>query len=217
MTGYHEQWAAAGRAVLPGSVAWYRAHVHPWEPVQPISWPPKTPIGRAVSSRLSKLRAERDGSPKRQAARPRQARKRRDGEITVSELARATGFGPRQFRKRLEAAGFLQVETEARETQCGAPVYHRTLRLSRDAVSRGLGRRLETQQGTAYDVITRKGAEVMLAAISGTEEPIKANRRHAKRETIRELRGWGKSQAEIVRLTGFSRQLVSHHLRDLSP
>ena len=209
---HHAQWEAAGRNVSPGSLAWHHAFSHTWEPAPPPPDTPTSPIGRAVSATLADLRERRKGSPMRQARAPRKPRKRRGGELTISEYAAIHGIGPRQLRKRLLDIGILQTEIEIRSRGDSPPEYLHTARLTPHAVERSLGRRLEPRSGTPYDVLTRDGQEWVASRLHGNEEP-KVSARHAARETIRGFLCEGKTQAEIARITGLSRQLVSHHAR----
>jgi hypothetical protein len=112
----------------------------------------------------------------------------------------------------------LQPEIEVRGGWQGEiPEYLHTRRLTSEAVKSGLGRRLEPHGGSPYDVLTRKGQQWADAALNkeeGTPTTIISPRRAVK-ETVRGFLEKGKTQAEIVRETGLSRQLVSHHVQNL--
>ncbi len=186
-----------------------------WEPAPPPAAIPRTPIGRQVAAVLARLREEREGETPRQASAPRKARSRRPGELTISEYAATLGKGPRQLRKLLGAIGLLHTEIEVRDTGRQPPKFYHTARLTPAAVATGLGRRLEASNGTKYDVLTPNGQLWVASKLSETAAP-RANSRHAVRETVWRLVQEGHPQADIARLTGLSRQLVSHHARRLS-
>lgn len=213
---FHDQWAAAGRDATPGSYSWYLAFSRPYEPAPPPPVAPSTAIGRTIADMLAKLREDRKGAPMRQASPPRKQRTRRAGEMTISECAKLVGLGPRQFRKAALAVGLLQTEIVVREKENGSPEYLHTMRLAPDAVERGLGRRLEPRTGTPYDVLTPKGQEWAVARFGKVAEEKARNVRHVARDAVRRFLDQGKTQAEIARLTGLSRQLVSHHARKLA-
>lgn len=186
-----------------------------WQPAPP---PPKpaSAVGIKVAELLAKLREERRGSPMRQAAPPRKFRRRRKGEVSITEYGAAKGLGPRRARKVLREIGLLQIEIEVRDHGDIAAEYLHTVRLTPEAVRHGLGRRLEPRGGSAYDVLTTKGQKWADARLVQPSARKATSPRHAARETIRGLLVQGKTQSEIARLTGLSRQLVSHHTRKLA-
>lgn len=200
---------------MPGTLGWFTAFSHPYEPAPPPPDAPLSPLGRQIADMLSQLREARRGSPMRQVSPPRKPRNRRRGEASISEFASAVGLGPRQMRKALHDMGLLQTEIEVRERGGEAPEYLHTSRLTPETVENGLGRRLEPRSGAPYDVLTPKGREWVSARLRLTDAR-KATARHGVRETVRGLLERGKTQAEIARLTGLSRQLVSHHARRLA-
>jgi hypothetical protein len=150
----------------------------------------------------------------RQASALRKIRKRREGDLTVTEYGATKDLGPRQVRNALKASGILQEEIEVRDRGTGTPPkYLHTLRLTPDAVKEGLGRRIEPYSGPAYDVLTPKGQLRVSDQLNRKAAP-KGNRRHVVRDRVRGLVAEGRTQAEIVRETGLSQQLVSHHMRE---
>jgi len=188
------------------------------EPAAPYPATPASPIGRKVADVLATLRELRKGSIPRQVRPPRKARTRREGELSLTEFGAHVGLGPRELRRKLLAVGLLQTEIEARDRGGVAPEYQHTARLAAEAVKGGLGRRLEPRSGSAYDVLTPKGQEWAAEHLRREEENAETpwSRRHGVREEVRRYLGQGKSQAEISRLTGFSRALVSYHARKLA-
>lgn len=201
--------------VQPGRNEWFRAFTTPFEPAPPPASFPTSAVGRKVADMLAKLRQERKGSPMRQVSPPRKSRTRRRGELTITEFAEEVGIGPRRVRLTLLRMGILQTEIEVREQRNGLPDYQRAARLSPKAVECRFGRRIEPKDGRAYDVLTPKGQDYLTDRLRGEVER-KVSPRHAVRETIRKHLQRGMTQAEIVRLTGLSRQLVSHHVRGLA-
>lgn len=212
MTGFHESWRAAGKDVSVGSRSWYRAFLAPWEPAPPPPQAPQSIVGKQVAAMLARLRERRAGSPVRQVSSPRKARKRRKGEVTISEYGSARNLGPRQVRRAMHELGLLQIEIEARQNEFGLPEYRETLRLTPEAVGKGLGRRISPVNGPEYDVLTPRGQQWA----DRRQKPSPVSSRHITRETIRGHLDQGRTQAEIVRLTGLSRQIVSHHARKLA-
>lgn len=208
---YHAQWAA-GIDVTPGTRAWNYAFSRPYEPAPPHPQKPVSVVGGEVAGVLAKLRQHREGSPTRQASAPRKHRKRREGDRAITEYGATKGLGPRQVRSFLETLGVLQEEIEVRDRGDGTPPkYLHTLRLTPEAVSDGLGRRLEPYRGPSYDVLTPKGQMQLDRKVAP-----KGNRRQIVGDRVRVLMAEGKTQAEIVRLTGQSKQLVSHHAKKLA-
>lgn len=178
-------------------------------PAPPPPAKPVSAVGKKVADVLAKLRRDCAGSPMRQASEPRKPRKRREGDLTITEYGATKGLGPRQVRDALKTLGILQEEIEVRDRGTETPPrYLHTLRLTPDAVDEGLGRRLEPYSGAAYDVLTLKGRRRLDQMVVR-----KGNRRHLVRDRVRDLVARGKTQAEIVRETGLSKQLVSHHMR----
>lgn len=183
---------------------------------QPAPPPPDTflsPVGQQIIAVLERLREQRKGDVPRQHRPVRKARRRRKGEVSLTEFANSQEIGPRQLRREMLRMGLLQREIVARDRGEGPPLYLHTHRLTPDAEANGLGRRLEPSRGVQYDVLTPKGQQWVAERLRDGER--KANPRHAVRETVRSHLREGRSQAEIARLTGLSRQLVSHHARKL--
>ncbi|TCV55150.1 hypothetical protein EDB97_101242 [Agrobacterium tumefaciens] len=189
--------------------------LRPFEPAPP---PPPTftsPVGQQVMAVLAKLREERKGSRPKQVRSRRKERTKREDEICITEFGKTFGMGAIIIRNALHRMGLLQREIVVRERGREHPLRLDTSRLTPDAVKQGLGRRLEPRSGFPYDVLTPKGQQWVADRMEQTECR-KVSPRHAIRETVRAHLEQGKSQAEIVRLTGITRQLVSHHARKLA-
>lgn len=205
---YHGQWAAEGQNVAPGSPGYFDAFSRPWQPVLAYPAAPASTIGRKVGTALATLRELRKRETPKQIGPPRKPRTRREGELSLTEFASRVCLGPRELRKRLLAVGLLQTEIEVRDRGGRSAKYLHTARLTEAAVRGGLGRRLEPRSGPPYDVLTPKGLELATALLR--EEVRKPNRRREVREEVRQLLERGKSQAEISRLTGLSKQRVHY-------
>jgi hypothetical protein len=181
------------------------------EPAPPYPAIPSSAVGRKVADVLATLRELRKGVPPKQIRPPRKARQRRVGELSLTEFGAHIGLGPRKLRKRLLSVGLLQTEIEIRDRGGVAPEYQHTARLTAAAVKAGLGRRLEPRIGSAYDVLTRKGQEWAADRLRCRGEERKPNPRRDVREGVRQLLRQGKTQAEISRIMGLSKQRI-HYL-----
>jgi hypothetical protein len=187
-----------------------------YEPAPPLPAEPVSAVGKKIADALGRLRWMKAGSPMRQSSAPRKHRTRRDGDVTITEYGATKGLGPRRVRDALKTLGVLQEEIEVREVPMLSdpsrtkPEYRHVLRLTLEFVRDGLGRRLEPHGGgVPFDVLTPKGRKYLDQKVAR-----KGNRRHLVRDHVRGLVTEGKTQAEIVRLTGLSKQLVSHHMRN---
>ncbi len=165
---------------------------------------------------LERLREGRKGSPTRQVNAPRKARTRREGELSLTEFGAHIGVGPRELRKKLLSLGLLQTEIAVRDRGAAPPKYLHTARLTSEAVRGGLGRRLEPRSGLPYDVLTTKGQEWVADRLHNRATGRKPNRRHEVRDEVRRLLEQRKSRAEISRMMGLSKQLVSYHAKKLA-
>lgn len=143
----------------------------PWGPAPAYPAVPASVVGRKVAGVLAALREQREGSARKQVAEPRKSRKRREGELSLTEFAAYVGLGPRTLRRKLLALGLLQVETEVRDRRDAAPKLLHTARLTVAAGENGMGRRLESRSGLSYDVLTPRGAGVGDCAASPAGRP----------------------------------------------
>jgi hypothetical protein len=146
---------------------------------------------------------------------------RRDGDLTITEYGATKGLGSRHVRDALKTLGVLQEEIEVREVPMISdpsrrkPEYRHVLRLTREAVRDGLGRRIEPHgKGFPFDVLTPKG-QLYVTERLDQKAARKSNKRHLVRDRVWALAATGKTQAEIVRETGRSKQLVSRHMQTL--
>lgn len=191
------------------------------EPAPPYPERFLSTIGQQVTTLLETLRKQREGDPVKQAAAPRKVRTKRQGDLSLSEFAKQHGIGPRQIRKMLHGLGILQIEIEAYEREASPPLYLRKARLTNNAVEKGIGRRITPYAGRPFDVLTPKGQLWVSKRLDERhieQRRIEANKispRHVTRERVRGLIGEGRSQIEIVRLTGIPKQTVSRHFRAL--
>lgn len=137
--------------------------------------------------------------------------------MTISEYGRTKGLGPRQVRTLLTEIGLLHREIEVRmvpmilDPSQSKPDYRTTLRLPTEAAQAGLGRRMRAANaGTEFDVLSPQGqrwADERWPVVEPVTGP-----RDTVREEVRSLLRQGKTQTEIARIIGKSRQLVSHHV-----
>lgn len=154
--------------------------------------------------------------------------------VTVTELGKAHGLGPRQVRQVLRKLGWVYSPNSSRSAY----------RLCPDAIETGLGKHIvKSKSGRPFDVISPLGQErfalhlsAALAKIASKEtsavmearaalnafkeERGKALKRKQQWETRMEvswLRHFRKrlSQDEMAAVLRISKQLVSHHVRAL--
>jgi hypothetical protein len=98
------------------------------------------------------------------------------------------------------------------------PDYRTTVRLATWATQAGFGRRMKSQAGIEFDVLSPDGVAWLNAHWPKPVETKRAQRGRPStlRDEVGRLMAEGKTQAEIVRLLGKSRQIVSHHVKALS-
>jgi len=147
----------------------------------------------------------------------------RGGDLTVSQLARRMGMGPRKARATLTDLGILHEELEAKmvpivtDPRQTKPEYSSRLRLSEWAVKMRYGRRVTAGRGYDLDWITPAGLayidEMLALGALPSEEPKKPK---AIAVIERLLAGDPKlRQVDIVRLSGLSKMTVHRNLRHL--
>lgn len=139
--------------------------------------------------------------------------------ITITELGTRHGFGPRQIRVELQRMGLLQPEVEVRmvpmiiDPTKSKPEYRTTLRLTRDAVVSGLGRRMVSRNDRIeFDVLSPEGQRWVEERL-----PARVPRKATLRDRIAALMSErpGIKQTEVSKLLGRSQQAVSYHMRQL--
>ncbi|SIT56313.1 hypothetical protein BQ8794_280052 [Mesorhizobium prunaredense] len=143
--------------------------------------------------------------------------------MTVSEYAKSKDTGPRKAREVMEGLGILQQEIEVRlvpllsDPRQTKPNYRTTSRLASWAVGAGFGRRMKSGAGVPYDVLSPDGMAWLNARwLKPVEKPeVKRGRPSTLRGEVQHLLAEGKTQADIARLLGKSRQIVSHHVKVL--
>ena len=152
------------------------------------------------------------------------------GWMVISDYARRKGTGPRKARGVMEEVGILQAEIEVRmvpqivqPTRAdylgdAKPDYRTTRRLAVWAVQAGFGRRMKSRTGVEFDVLSPDGVAWLNARWPKPIEKPKAKRGRPStlRAEVERLLAEGNTQAEIARLLGKSRQIVSHHVKALS-
>ncbi|MGY3328916.1 hypothetical protein ACVILI_001933 [Mesorhizobium sp. USDA 4775] len=152
--------------------------------------------------------------------------------LVITAYAQSKGMGPRKAREVMVGLHLLQPEIEVRLVPCmGAsdesdgdwlgdtkPDYRTTVRLATWAVQAGFGRRMKSRAGIEFDVLSPDGVAWLDARWPKPVEPLGAKRGRPStlREEVRRLLDEGKTQAEIARCLGKSRQIVSHHVKALT-
>lgn len=151
--------------------------------------------------------------------------------VTVTELGKAFGLGPRQVRQALHHLGLVFPTANGRGRYCLTP----------DAIKAGMGRSIaKSKSGRPFEVISPAGQKAFadclpktLAAIRNRETPdviearaalvaFKAHRLDADAWTIRMEVSWLSAfrphlpQDSIAATLSVSKQLVSHHLTTTS-
>ncbi|TPL81890.1 helix-turn-helix domain-containing protein [Mesorhizobium sp. B2-3-12] len=159
--------------------------------------------------------------------------------LTITAYGQSKGMGGRRARDVMSSLHLLQPEIEVRSAPCivdpaeseggwlnkssedwlGAtkPDYRTTERLATWALQAGFGRRMKSRAGIEFDVLSPDGVAWLDARWPKSVEKLKAKRGRPStlREEVRRLLDEGKTQAEIARLLGKSRQIVSHHFKAL--
>ncbi|CDX42899.1 hypothetical protein MPLDJ20_60035 [Mesorhizobium plurifarium] len=152
--------------------------------------------------------------------------------IVITAYAQSKEMGPRKARDVMSSLRLLQPEIEVRLVPCMVasvesegdwlgdtkPDYRTTVRLATWAVQAGFGRRMKSREGIEFDVLSPEGIAWLDARWPMPFEKPKAKRGRPTtlREEVRRLLDEGKTQAEIARSLGKSRQIVSHHVKALA-
>jgi hypothetical protein len=145
----------------------------------------------------------------------------RGGDLTISQLAKRLGIGPRKARATLASFGMLHEELEAKrvpmvtDQRQTRPEYSSRLRLSEWAVKMRYGRRVTAGRGYDLDWITPAGlayVDEMLAFEAQTTAPKKQPKAI---ESIAQLLAGDPTirQVDLMRLTGLSKMTVHRNLR----
>ncbi|WP_181171608.1 helix-turn-helix domain-containing protein [Mesorhizobium sp. B2-4-10] len=155
-----------------------------------------------------------------------------DEWLVISAYAQSKSMGPRRARDVMRNLHLLQPEIEVRLIPClvasaesdgdwlggTKPDYRTTVRLATWAIQAGFGRRMKSKAGIEFDVLSPDGVAWLDARWPKpvVEPKAKRGRPSTLREEVRRLLEQGKTQAEIARLLGKSRQIVSHHVKALA-
>lgn len=149
------------------------------------------------------------------------------GWMSISEYAKSKGTGPRKARKVMEGVELLRPEIECRAIPCITdprelkPAYRHTLRLALWAVQAGFGKRITPRNGPAFDMLSPDGVEWLDARWPAEEvKPADGKSRRGRptsglRDQVKALMAEGRSQAEIARLLGKSKQSVYRQMKAL--
>ncbi|TPK39687.1 hypothetical protein [Mesorhizobium sp. B2-5-3] len=155
-----------------------------------------------------------------------------DQWLVISAYAQSKGMGPRKARDVMLGLHLLQPEIEVRMIPSVVaqgesdgdwlgdtkPDYRTTVRLATWAIQAGFGRRMKSRAGIEFDVLSPEGVAWLDARWPKPVEKPKPKRGRPStlREDVRRLLDEGKTPAEIARLLGKSRQIVSHHAKALA-
>ena len=143
------------------------------------------------------------------------------GWMSITEYGKAKGIGPRKARKIMQGLDLLQEEIEVRMVSMivdpaqTKPKYMTTLRLAAWAVEAGFGRRIEPRHGHRFDMLSPDGVAWLDARWPKEEarEPTRRGRPTSNlREQVAALMADGKSQIEIARMLGKSKQSVCRQM-----
>ncbi|NKK75836.1 hypothetical protein GFM13_37345 [Rhizobium leguminosarum bv. viciae] len=146
----------------------------------------------------------------------------RTGDLTVAQLAKRLGIGPRKTRATLASFGMLHEELEAKmipmvtDRRQTRPEYSSRLRLSEWAVKMRYGRRVTAGRGYDLDWITPAGLAYVDEMLALGEAQATAPKKEPKAiETIAQLLAGHPTlrQVDLIRLTGLSKMTVHRNLR----